>query len=346
MRICFIVHVSCAFWMGCWAWLGGLYWHGCIAEVNAAPVVRSGLDPRFVPQSISFRPGKGLTVRTKNDYFVLNIRARMQFLYSFDVESQELLQSIRIRRARLLFGGSWFGKHNKFKLELAISPNDIDLSDGVVRRSPLLDGYVDFDYLRDLSLRIGQYKVPYSWERVASSGNQLFVDRSIVNREFTLDRDIGLELYSKDLGGWGLFRYHLGVYIGEGHSSFEKGDLGLMYIARFEYTPLGRFKGDYTQGDLMRRRVLGLRLGVGYSFLDEAKRNRGLVGSEPKDGGTTDFHNINADILLKLRGWSLYGVFMWRQGTRNPGEVKNDVDQPRAVELARSGIGYMVHMSY
>ena len=59
-----------------------------------------------------------------------------------------------------------------------------------------------------------------------SSGNLQLVDRSIANREFTLDRDVGIELRSKDFLGKGWFRYFVGVFTGEGHSSFEFNDAG------------------------------------------------------------------------------------------------------------------------
>ena len=67
-------------------------------------------------------------------------------------------------------------------------------SNVILRESPLLSYYLEFDYLRDLTVRVGQYKIPFSRQRVISSGNQQMVDRSIANGEFNLDRDIGIDI--------------------------------------------------------------------------------------------------------------------------------------------------------
>ena len=62
--------------------------------------------------------------------------------------------------------------------ELAQSPSDVQLSDGRARRSPLFDAYLEFTQLRDASLRVGQYRVPFSRQRVMPFGNLAMVDRA------------------------------------------------------------------------------------------------------------------------------------------------------------------------
>lgn len=308
--------------------------------------------PSNAPVSFSFRPGKGLEVKTRGDYFVLRTRLRAQFLYTLSVEGGEANEgsepehAFQIRRARVAFTGSFFGKNNRYKVELAISPRDLSLSEDGLQRSPLLDWYVTFAHWRDATVRLGQFKVMYSRERVISSGNLTLVDRSIVNREFNLDRDLGIEIGSKDFLGLGYLRYTLGVYMGEGHSSFAAGNFGLMYIARLEVTPLGRFKGAYQEGDHRYHRQPKLSIGVAYAFLDEAKGNRGILGRAPADGGTTDTHNITADLVFKWRGFALMGNLMWRNGTRNPGQQKNQQGEVIAPELPRNGLGFYGQASF
>ena len=51
------------------------------------------------------------------------------------------------------------------------------------------------------------------------------VDRSIVNGEFNLDRDVGLDILSKKFLGTDKLRYYAGIYMGEGHSSYKNGVL-------------------------------------------------------------------------------------------------------------------------
>ena len=124
----------------------------------------------------------------------MSTRLRAQMLYTFEEaisdenEEGEWVQGFQIRRARLMFKGNVFGKNNGYKFELAVSPKDIGLkSSGTISKSPLLDWYFHFGQVRDLNVRLGQYKVPYSRQRVVSSGNLQMVDRSIANGEFNLD---------------------------------------------------------------------------------------------------------------------------------------------------------------
>ena len=66
---------------------------------------------------------------------------------------------------------------------------------------PLLDLRVDLALGREWYLRAGQFKVLYNRERVDSSGKQQFVDRSIANDAFTLDRQRGVNLFKRLAAG-------------------------------------------------------------------------------------------------------------------------------------------------
>ncbi len=149
-----------------------------------------------------FKPGTGLVLTSGDERFQLAPRLRVQYLYEMTAEDEaDPVQRFQIRRARLQFKGYIFNKNNKFKAEFAFSPNDVGMKGAPPTTSPLLDFYVDFAYLRDLTLRVGQYKISHNRERMISSGDLQLVDRSIVNSEFTLDRHVGLDLRSKDLFG-------------------------------------------------------------------------------------------------------------------------------------------------
>lgn len=295
---------------------------------------------------MKFQPGKGLVVASENGRFKLATRLRAQFLYTLqhDGVENDIEHGLQIRRARLQFGGHVFNEHNRFKAELAFSPRDEGF-DGTPHHTPLLDWYAELDYLRDLTLRIGQYKVPYSRQRVISSGNLQLVDRSMANGEFNLDRDIGLDLRSKDLFGLGRLRYYAGVYLGEGRDQYDLSSFDLMYLGRVEVLPFGSFK-DYSEADFERSRRPRLSLGAAYGFVDDAVRNRGIKGKTPTDGGTTDYHNATADFMFKIVGLSLSGEFFYRHGRRDFGdatvvdEMGGEMPAPR--EDPRNGIGWFL----
>ncbi|PRQ01104.1 Phosphate-selective porin O and P [Enhygromyxa salina] len=310
-------------------------------------------------ERVRFRPGKGLTLSSKDGKYSITTGLRVQLLYTLDHDNdaapdvEPVSHTFQLRRARLAFAGNVFGEHNKYKLELSFSPRDIALKNSTARFTILRDFYVDFDYLRNLTVRIGQYKLPYSQQRVISSGKLQLVDRSIVGSEFDLDRDIGIDIRSKDFGGLGKLRYYAGVYMGGGRDNYTlepvTGRGGLVYIARLEVAPIGHFD-DYTEGDFDRTKKPRLSLGVAYSYMDDAVFTRGTKGSTPTDGGTTDYHNANAGLVFKLLGLSISGELFWRQGQRHAGDVEIEDDMgdlvPAAVEAPRNGLGWYVQAGY
>ena len=292
-------------------------------------------------EDMYFKPGKGLVISSQDGEFEMITRLRAQFRYTLQSEDT-LTHGLQLRRARLLFQGHVFGEHNQYKFELAVAPKDIGLSDnGTISKSPLLDWYFNLSHYRDLTVRMGQYKVPYSRQRVVSSGNLQFVDRSLANGEFTLDRDIGMDFRSKDLFGLDRLRYYAGIYMGEGHSSYSEGDLGMMYLGRIEYLPFGLFK-DYSEVGFNRPTVPQLSIGAAYGYVDEAKRNKGIVGAVPTDGGTTDTTNLTADVCFRLHGFSIESAVFWREGIRNAGNAVDEFDNALPIEEARNGMGYYV----
>jgi phosphate-selective porin OprO/OprP len=310
-----------------------------------------------------FVTGKGLEWTSADKLHRLQLRARAQFLaaaedafVSDDERERGLL--VAIRRARLTLSGHMWGEKTTYKMELAVSPADLGMTDNksgnppitnrdnTLSRSPLLDMYVHFKQIRDLNLRVGQYKVPYSRQRVISSGAQMFVDRAISNGEFNVDRDVGLDLGSSDLFGLGgKLHYNLGVYAGEGHSGYVANDFGLMLLARVEVLPFGPFR-DYIESAQDRDPEPRLSVGVAGAWIDNAKGNRGILGRRPADGGTTDTRNAMADVMFKMGGLSLQSELFWREGRRQPGDKRDSKGDRVATEAPRDGWGAMVQGGY
>ena len=253
--------------------------------------------------AVHFKPGTGLVVESSDGDFGLASRLRAQFLYTLEEDKgSDAEQSFQMRRARLQFKGHVYGKDNKFKVELAFSPSDVGLKEpGAPTTTPLLDWYFDFTQSKDASVQMGQFKVPHNRQRLTSSGDLQLVDRSIVNSEFNLDRDIGLMLHSKDLLELDLLGYQLGVFSGQGRNTRDFYDLGMLYAARIEVFPLGMFK-DLPEVDFERNTSPKLALGMGYARVQNAARDAGTHGAVPADGGTTDIDSITWDAVFKLAG--------------------------------------------
>jgi phosphate-selective porin OprO and OprP len=295
---------------------------------------------------VGFKLGDGFLIEQPNA-LLLNIRTRGQFLYT--IENNDLstapptllgtTTSLQFRRLRVTFSGYVFGKQNVYRMELGFSPRDIAVRNNVARQTPLIDYYFRFTHLRDLTLQVGQYRVPFDRERMTSAGNLNMVDRSILNDEFTLERDLGFDLRSNDLFGLGFLRYYAGVFIGEGRNTFELSDFGLNYIVRLEVLPLGLYD-DSSLGDLPRTPSPKLTFGVGYGYLDRAKRDQGILGIIPVDLGTTNFHLATADAYFVWRGLSILGAFFFRNGERNIPLNTIEFDRPR------NAYGFMLQPAY
>lgn len=309
----------------------------------------------------AFQPGKGLEIHSADKAFKLNIKLFAHVLYTAtggtgplsttktrDIDNYQ--QSFEVRRARLVFSGNFFGEHNQYYVQLAFSPKDMQFKNGAPSKSPIFDWYFKFDYLRDLTLQVGQYRIPYSKQRQLPYANLQFIDRSLGNFEFNLDRDIGCDLRSDDFLGLGLLRYRVGVFIGEGRDGVAATDFGMLYVARVELLPLGIYK-DNSEADLERRVKPGLAIGAAYAFAHDAKRDRGILGNAPDDEGATDIHNATVDIALKVAGISVFSEFYMRQGWRHYGDgtVIDDVtgdEIPAPHTPPRNALGWFGQLGY
>lgn len=316
---------------------------------------RQGAESRVA--DTSYRIGKGFTMASKDERFSLQIRVRFQFRYDLEhyntagEAAKAMAQSLQVRRLRLILQGNVFSPYVKYRLQFGFSPrdmqNDLPNEPGSIRRNPLRDIKIEVDRLRDLNFSFGQFKVPFSRQRMLSSSAMNMVDRSLVNAEFNLDRDIGIMFNSKDVGGLGhRLAYFAGVFMGEGRNSFDLTNFGMMYVGRLEFLPFGKFE-DATEGDIERSKKPGLAIAAAYAYHDRARAARGVVGDYPADHGTTDFHHMTSDILFKWRGLSLVTAVHLRKGfNRKNGGAVDEMNNPIATVAARSGLGWFGQLGY
>lgn len=290
-----------------------------VAQTATPPVVDVGL-------------GRGVTIRTVDDDASLNIRARIQVRATAihnppgtSDDTSELL----IRRARLVFQGNARGPSLTYYLQLSFSnlDNEADL------RLPLRDAYMTWSGARDLNVRVGQMKVPFSRQRVVSSSALQMVDRSIVVSELNLDRDVGVQIFSKDLFGTGRLGYAVGLFGGEGRNRLGR-SAGLLYTARVEAWPFGAFD-DLAEGDVRRGERLRMAFGASVGHNQNTNRPRSTIGT-PYPAGDVDYTHAGIDLTVKWRGWSLASEAMSRAADESDG----------LGPASRSGWGAFVQAGY
>ena len=137
--------------------------------------------------------GRGITFRPKNDWFELTMRFRMQNLLalSFDEDFTLTKTDARVKRLRLRFDGYIYSPKLVYSVQLGFTGYDAETlpngSTNIVR-----DAIVYYVPNAAWNIGFGQTKIKANRARINSSSALQFVDRSIVNSEFNLDRDFGL----------------------------------------------------------------------------------------------------------------------------------------------------------
>jgi phosphate-selective porin OprO and OprP len=200
-------------------------------EKPAIPAENKGTLPAAVTYTKN-----GFEMRTENDRFSLAIQNRVQarFAEPFDSDPRTLADlernenSFMIRRARTKLNGHAYAPWLKYYLQY-------DWSQPILR-----DLNLTIDKYKWAQVRVGRGKVSYNNERVTSSGNQQFVNRSIVNDVFTVDRQQGIEVKGNLFPGtWHDFTYYLGAFTGLGVGERNNDDGNMMYSGRLQWNALG-----------------------------------------------------------------------------------------------------------
>lgn len=238
-------------------------------------------------QQASF--GKGLLNYVASDSsfsvkFAPRMQARYQANSSFDGSNWSAVDhSFLIRRARFKFDGWAVSPKLVYKMEFGLSNNDMSGSNSYTKNAPryILDAVVKWKFAKNWELWAGQTKMPGNVERVVSSGDLQLIDRSLLNKYFTLDRDMGFQLRHKSKLPFGMVvKEKVAVTQGEGRNIATGNEGGLQYTARLEWLPFGEFakKGDYVQAAIYREATPKLMLTYTYNFNNNAVKTMSAMG--------------------------------------------------------------------
>lgn len=269
--------------------------------------------------------GSGLQITAQDSSFYMRIGFRFQTLFqsAWNLDDNTNENAVFIRRSRLKFDGYALTPRLKYKAELALSNRDNgggNSSRFSNAANIILDAFIEWNFHENLSIVVGQTKFPGNRERIISSGNLQFVDRSRLNSRFTLDRDVGIMLKNKSkLGGKFILKQVLAIGSGEGKNITGGNIGGHAYSAKLEGYPFGEFasKGDYVGADLKREATPKLAIAAAYEINVSAGRTRGQTGSFFTDGNDNPFgKNLNtffADFIYKHKGLSIMGEYANRR---------------------------------
>lgn len=334
---------------------------GLIIMIVAIPIVS------ISQEKVSNKFGKGfINVVSKDSSWSMRLGARIQSLYVGEWNVNDTagfgvgVSNFMIRRARLKFDGFAFSPKLQYKIELGLSNKDLGKVNSRNNFAPrmILDAVIKWNFYKNFTLWAGQTKLAGNRERVISSANLQFVDRSKLNSYFNIDRDIGFQLrHHWTLGKRFLIREIASVSQGEGRNLVQDNFGGYQYTGRIEFLPMGKFasKGDYVNADLKREKKPKLAIGVTYDFNDRAVKTRSNMGSymtyDLDNDGNTDgyFHSdittFFADLMFKYRGFSLMAEYSFRNADKVDHEIEND-DLSITTQSVQVGSGINAQMGY
>ncbi|UJP64824.1 porin [Mongoliitalea daihaiensis] len=252
---------------------------------------------------------------SKDSLFLMNLRFRMQNRAGFNTLGGDNFEvndfEMRVRRLRLRLDGYVLNPRFQYYIQLAFSRADLDLESAFIAQ-PLRDAILYYVVNEKFYIGFGQSKLPGNRQRVISSGNLQFADRSIANGIFTLDRDFGFfGYYTETFRNQSILQLKTAITSGDGRNAVAVNN-GLAYTGRIEYLPLGSFtnKGDYSEGDLEFEPKPKLSLAMTYSMNQKAVRTGGQLG--PQLFEERDMNTLIIDGVYKHLGWALSGEYLKR----------------------------------
>ncbi|MFD1552045.1 porin [Putridiphycobacter roseus] len=289
--------------------------------------------------------GKGLQFVGKDSSYTMKIGVRFQtlFINQWSVRNDDLnyvedySSNFLIRRWRLKFDGIVYSPKIKYKLELGLSNRDIGAANNPQTNfasSIVLDAYIDWNFYRNFSVKIGQTKLPGNRERVISSANLQFVDRSLLNSTFNIDRDIGLQFHHHfKLGNNFIIQETAALTQGEGRNVTAGNQGGFDYTFKVEFLPFGKFasKGDYVGSAVKYEAKPKLSVSAAYDINDKASKEGGQLGAYiliNDFNNAKTLHTLFIDFMFKYKKLSIMGEYALKDtedGNPNVFEDDNEI---------------------
>jgi phosphate-selective porin OprO and OprP len=300
-------------------------------------------EPAPPIQRIEWRDGK---TRITTDFAYLEISNRVQGRYTQEFPDETITLpgtanpgdskgSFRIRRAKFKLEG-WFwippevapSPRTMPKLSYEVQLNWAAVSANVGAQpgnvgAILEDANIAWDPQGMGKFRIvfGQYKVPFGRQQLISSGNQQFVDRSLVSDEFLRGRDIGVSVQGAVWSN--KLEYRVGMFNGNGLTRPSNDNDRFQYNARLMWQPNGNqvlaqrawVSGAlYSESDFESTTVPLYAFGLNYEHNDF---HRTTTGNDLKSDA------VGIDGVFKYKGIFATGEYFWRERTPETGSTFN-----------------------
>lgn len=299
-------------------------------DPELAAAIESYLEKEFAAKA-SYG-SKGFRLESRDGNFQTNLQFRAQLRFTDptrgdprqvdDFEATDK-STFELRRVRMKIGGHGYKPWLKYYFEVDLQPTRSSSSSSANASSRVIDWRIDVAKSEAFGIRAGQWKIDYNRERVDSSGRQQFVERSIVNRTFTVDRQMGVGARGRLFKGTGAdLRYYAGAFTGEGRG-VANDDRHLMYITRLQWNFLGRDL-PLRQTDVERTKEPTASFAIGAASHTGRATRWSSGGGGNLDGfdstatamnGQHRVHQAVAEFAYKYQGFSTQNEFHWKSIT-------------------------------
>jgi hypothetical protein len=271
----------------------------------------------------------GIVIRSPGNRFLLRPGLRLQGLFVADLATRGVddaadpdAAAFALAHAELLFEGHAVSPRFEYRLELDF---------GETLPSIAKDAFVQWRFLRELAVRVGQLKVPFGLETQYWNALLEFVDVARATAEFTLGRDVGVEAVARPLGG----RLQAQAAMTNGpRAPCPAGPTGprcdavdLLWAARVVAAPFGPL--PMMEGDLegQRRPLVSVGVSGAFFYVPTDVRARTGVANALLDldrNGYVDNVSVlqgGAELRALFRGASLQAEWFGRRERPGAGEA-------------------------
>lgn len=237
-----------------------------------------------------------LSIVTEDGKFKVQFGIEFQPQYQFlSIENQGKTNTFQIRRGRVAFSGHAFEPEFTYVFQIeAVGGRTSNASPSVAFAGPrFLDAYVNYRVSDAFQIRFGQFKPFYNREEFTSSTKLQFVDLSLSNEVFTINRDLGVALHGMGSNK----KWEYGVYAVNRGNNINSANPNKMFLigGRLLYNILGNH--GYTFGD--------------YEHSEKPQMAVALASHVNKVGAPTRVDSwvtaTTMDVVWRYLGWSLYG---------------------------------------
>jgi phosphate-selective porin OprO and OprP len=297
------------------------------------------IEPPAPIQTIEWRDGK-TRITTNLAYLEISNRIQARYTHEFPDDAGPALPgvaspgdskgSFRIRRAKFKLEG-WFWRPPDVAPAPAIMPRlsyEIQLNwpDVAAANSPgnmLEDATIMWDPKGTGKFRFvgGQFKVPFGRQEMTSSGNQQFVDRTLVSNEYARGRETGMAVQGAVWSN--KLEYRAGFFNGNGRTRTTNDNASMQVNARLMWQPNGSqvlaqrgwISGAlYSESDFESTTVPIYALAIEFEHNDFTGTTTGI---------DLKSNTVGFDGIFKYKGFSTVGEYFLRKRTPETGPEFN-----------------------